>query len=110
MPGMVLEQILNRVKEADLREFKEKLLTQEKAMEDRLKAQGLKNMSMLIEEAKSRMSGTYLDYSDMGKETNIDGEAVLMGPGEATTAQPTDKPTEPKSGKEMFDAFLEKLK
>ena len=107
MPGIVLEQILNRVKEADLREFKEKLLPQEEAKEKDLRAKGQMNMTMLVDERKAKMSGTYLNYDDMGKETNIDGEAPLMVPSGTPVA---DKPAETRSGKEMFDAFLEKLK
>jgi hypothetical protein len=108
-PGIILEQILARVKDRDLQEFKEKILPQEEAMEKRLKKDGFKNMSMLVEESKARMQGTYLDYNDMGKETNIDGEVMMLPGTVAETPATEDKPAEPRSGKEMFDNFLKKI-
>jgi hypothetical protein len=59
---MILEQILQRVKESDINEFKAKILPAEEAKEQELKDKGLKNMSTIIDE---RANQGNLDYEKM---------------------------------------------
>ena len=101
MPGIILEQLLNKVKDSDLRQFKDKLLPMEEAKVAEIQAKGLKTMTNLVEEAQQK-NRVYMDMNDMGKESNVDGEVPKV----PAVAEEVDA----QSGKEMFNEFLEKLK
>jgi hypothetical protein len=102
LSNIVLESVLAKVRESDLQVFKNKILPMEEDKATEIKAKGLLNLTQLMEEQKS---GYALDYSKMGSETNVDGEA-LMVPSNVAVVDKVDT----RSGNEMFKEFLEKLR
>jgi len=94
MPGIILDNVLSKVRQSDLENFEKKIAPMEEDKKKQLIQEGLKNADMVVEESQK----ANMDINDLGSELPpVEVDPVVV-----------DQNTP--GGKEMFQKFLEQLK
>jgi hypothetical protein len=98
--SIILEEILEKVKDSDLEHFKQKITKMEEEQEARLHSQDLESINDIVKRK-------YLDHIEDAEATFVDATPLVENTSETTEAE--GQPTE-KNSDTLYQEFLKKLK